>query len=98
MPQYLLLVCLLLLCVTYAAAADLYKVLDGKATASAWQPACSDTHCQVDRSASEADIKKAYKKLSRKYHPDKNKDEAAQEKFVEVAYGESVQVAQSSPD
>ena len=42
----------------------------------------------MDRSASEADIKKAYKRLSRKYHPDKNKDPGAEEKFVEIAYGD----------
>ncbi|KAF8505187.1 hypothetical protein JB92DRAFT_2833119 [Gautieria morchelliformis] len=39
----------------------------------------------VDRAASDATIKKAYRRLSRKYHPDKNKDPGAEDKFVEVA-------------
>lgn len=41
----------------------------------------------MDKSASEQDIKKAYKRLSRKFHPDKNTDPGAEDKFVEVAYG-----------
>jgi len=40
----------------------------------------------LDRSASEQDIKKAYKRLSRKYHPDKNREPDAESKFVEVAH------------
>lgn len=38
----------------------------------------------VSRDASDADIKKAYRKLSKKYHPDINKAEDADEKFKEV--------------
>lgn len=42
----------------------------------------------VDRQASDATIKKAYKKLSKRWHPDKNKgSEEASQKFVEVAEG-----------
>ncbi|GIJ98859.1 dnaJ-protein scj1 [Aspergillus viridinutans] len=40
----------------------------------------------LDRSASERDIKRAYRTLSKKFHPDKNPgDETAREKFVEIA-------------
>ncbi|KAE8453957.1 hypothetical protein EG329_007733 [Mollisiaceae sp. DMI_Dod_QoI] len=40
----------------------------------------------IDKHASEKDIKRAYRTLSKKYHPDKNPgDESAKQKFVEVA-------------
>ncbi|CAL5874799.1 uncharacterized protein PFLUO_LOCUS9101 [Penicillium psychrofluorescens] len=40
----------------------------------------------LDKSASERDIKRAYRTLSKKYHPDKNPgDDSARDKFVEIA-------------
>lgn len=45
----------------------------------------------VQRSASQADIKKAYRKLARKYHPDLNPgDKAAEAKFKEIQEAYSV--------
>jgi len=38
----------------------------------------------VDKEANQADIKKAYYQLAKKYHPDQNKDPKAREKFVEI--------------
>lgn len=38
----------------------------------------------VDRSASQREIQKAFHKLSLQYHPDKNKNKGAQEKFAEI--------------
>src|SRR5437868_3768326 len=39
----------------------------------------------VERGASEDEIKKAYRKLARKYHPDVSKEANAKEKFQEVS-------------
>jgi DnaJ-class molecular chaperone len=50
---------------------------------------------EIERNASEDDIKKSYRKLALKYHPDRCKDVGAEEKFKEISEAYSVL---SSPD
>ena len=38
----------------------------------------------VKKDSSASDIKKAYRKLVKKYHPDVNKEDGAEEKFKEI--------------
>ena len=39
---------------------------------------------EISEGASESEIKKAYRKLARQYHPDVNKDPSAEDKFKEI--------------
>ena len=39
----------------------------------------------VEKNASEDDIKKAYRRMALRFHPDKNKEPDAEEKFKEIA-------------
>lgn len=50
---------------------------------------------EIERNASEDDIKKSYRKLALKYHPDRCKDVGAEDKFKEISEAYSVL---SSPD
>ena len=44
----------------------------------------------LDRDATNEDIKKAYKKLALKYHPDRNKEDGAEDMFKKIAEAYSV--------
>src|SRR5258708_31774088 len=44
----------------------------------------------VKKSASAEDIRKAFRKLARKYHPDVNPDKAAEEKFKAISEANDV--------
>jgi len=45
---------------------------------------------ELDRNATEAEIKSAYKKMARKHHPDVNKDPGAEAKFKEIQKAYSI--------
>ena len=47
----------------------------------------------VPKTATEKEIKKAFRKLAVKYHPDKNSDPDAEKKFVKIAEGELLALA-----
>lgn len=40
---------------------------------------------QINKNADDEEIKKSYRRLALKYHPDKNKDKEAEERFKEIA-------------
>ena len=44
----------------------------------------------LKRDASPEDIKKSFRRLAMQYHPDKNKDDNAEEKFKEVSFAYNV--------
>ena len=44
----------------------------------------------VDKNASDDEIKRAFRQLAKKYHPDVNKEEGAAEKFKEIGEAYSV--------
>ena len=45
---------------------------------------------ELDRNCSKEDIKKNYRRLSKKYHPDINKDKNSEEKFKEISEAYSI--------
>lgn len=45
---------------------------------------------ELDRNCSKEDIKKSYRRLSKKYHPDINKDKNSEEKFKEISEAYSI--------
>jgi len=61
----------------------------GRAAHDPWRKFCGKTWCydllEVDQDATEDQIKKNYRKLAREWHPDKNPEKGAREKFQKIA-------------
>jgi hypothetical protein len=61
----------------------------GKVAHDPWKKFCGKTLCydvlEVAEDASESDIKKSFRKLAREWHPDKNPEKGAREKFQKIA-------------
>ena len=55
--------------------------------ANAWEDEDYYKLLGVPKTASEKDIKKAFRKLAMEYHPDKNRDPEARKKFEKIANG-----------
>ncbi|XP_002530501.2 dnaJ protein ERDJ3A [Ricinus communis] len=71
-PRFTLSVILVLLCLSLVLLTDEAKTIDPYKVLG------------VEKNASQREIQKAFHKLSLQYHPDKNKNKGAQEKFAEI--------------
>ena len=66
-----------------ACAGDRVRRSAGRLMAVAFR--ATTTTCSASRGASDADIRKAYRALARKHHPDVNKDADAKDRFTEIS-------------